>query len=102
MAAKKRQTAPTKGAVNPPGQQSLPKKFSGDELTTELCTLEVQLRKRKTDLEKAHASLELAKAAVKTAEQEVDKTQDAIAEALYDLRQGQGRIVFKAAAEQVA
>ena len=57
-------------AAKPPpagtnGEQRLPRKHpSGAELTTELCNLEVQLRKRNADLEKAEAGLELAKGEV--------------------------------------
>ena len=93
MAAKKwaSKAAPAKDNASQTLARSHP---SGAELTTELCSLEVQLRKRKADLEKAQAGFELAKGAVKTAEGEVAKVQDAIAEALYDLRQGQGRITI--------
>ena len=78
-----------------PKQGVLPRKRpSGPELTNELCNLEMKLRKKKAELEKEEASLELAKAAVKTVEAEVGKVQDAIAEALYDLRSGQGHIEF--------
>ena len=92
-----RKKAPKKKAA--PGrngkQQLLPRSHaSGAELTTELCSLEVQLRQRKIELEKAQASLELAKGAVKSAEHEVRGIHDAIADAIYDLRQGQGRITF--------
>ena len=91
MAAKKK--APKAAPAGE--QQTLPRSHpSGAELTTELCSLEVQLRKRKADLERAQAGLELAKGAVKTAEGEVAQVQDAIADALYDLRLGQGRITF--------
>lgn len=97
MVAKKRAAkAATNGGGNSPGAEAtLPRgRQSGADLTTELCNLEVQLRKRKAELEKAEAGLELAKGAVKTAEGEVQQVQDAIAEALSDLRQGQGRITF--------
>ena len=95
MAAKKKSVAGTKKPADQAGQPALPRKHaSGADLTSELCNLEVQLRKRKSDLERATADLELAQGAVKTAEGEVTKVQDSIAEALYDLRSGQGRITF--------
>jgi multidrug resistance efflux pump len=103
MVAKKKvaKSAVTNDSGSPAGTQAtLPRgRQSGADLTTEFCNLEVQLRRRKGELEKAQASLELAKGAVKSAEGEVQQVQDAIAEALYDLRSGQGRITFPEAGE---
>lgn len=87
-------------AKGKPKQQTLPRKHpSGPELTHELCDLEMRLRKQTSALGDALADLEGAKARVKECQAEREKTQEAIADALYDLRLGQGRIEFPKKAE---
>lgn len=80
-----------------PVQGQLPKKPpTGAELTAELCNLEIKLRRQKSALVEANLEKDAASKKVKGAEADVQKTQDAIAECLYDLRSGQGRISFPA------
>jgi hypothetical protein len=76
-------------------QQSLPRKRpTGPELTVELCDLEQRLRRARTTLGDALLKEKSAKKAREDAEGAVATIQDSIADALADLRQGQGRIEF--------